>query len=130
MWAHAEYIKLLRSVHDHKVFDLIPIVADRYLTGSRSKSRLEIWKPSHQPASVAAGHVLRVQGDEPFRLHFTLNEWQKVADADATSTRLGISYVDVPVPREQTAPIRFTLYFTEAKRWAGQDYLVEVSPAR
>ena len=31
MWAHAEYVKLLRSVADGRVFDLIPVVADRYL---------------------------------------------------------------------------------------------------
>src|SRR3970282_961512 len=44
MWAHAEYIKLLRSVYDGRVFDLIPAVADRYL-GPKSACRLmEIWK--------------------------------------------------------------------------------------
>ncbi len=35
MWAHAEYIKLLRSVADGKVFDLVPEVAARYLPRSR-----------------------------------------------------------------------------------------------
>ena len=34
MWVHAEYIKLLRSVADGRVFDLIPAVADRYRNGS------------------------------------------------------------------------------------------------
>lgn len=41
MWAHAEYIKLLRSKHDGQVFDLIPEVAERYRK-SRSCGRLEI----------------------------------------------------------------------------------------
>ena len=31
MWAHAEYVKLLRSAADGKVFDQIPEVAERYL---------------------------------------------------------------------------------------------------
>ena len=30
LWAHAEYIKLLRSSRDGKVFDRIDVVADRY----------------------------------------------------------------------------------------------------
>ena len=30
LWAHAEYIKLLRSAADGKIFDLIPVVAERY----------------------------------------------------------------------------------------------------
>ena len=29
MWAHAEYIKLLRSTADRKVYDAIPEVAQR-----------------------------------------------------------------------------------------------------
>jgi hypothetical protein len=33
MWAHAEYIKLLRSVRDRQVFDLIPVLADRETAG-------------------------------------------------------------------------------------------------
>lgn len=48
MWAHAEYVKLLRSVIDGQVFDVIPEVADRYL-GARPACRLlEIWKPNRQ----------------------------------------------------------------------------------
>jgi glucoamylase len=31
MWAHAEYIKLLRSTKDGEVYDAIPQVAKRYL---------------------------------------------------------------------------------------------------
>ena len=49
MWAHAEYIKLLRSVRDNKVFDLIPtsLIATR---AARSERDLEIWKPNRQVA--------------------------------------------------------------------------------
>jgi glucoamylase len=127
MWAHAEYLKLLRTVHDGKVFDLVPLVADRYLTGARKKSALEIWKPSRQPASIRPGQVLRVQVAAPFRLHFTMNEWQTAADVDSVATSIGIHYVDVKVPRGQTAPIRFTLLWTEGNRWEGRDYEVEVA---
>ena len=38
MWAHAEYIKLLRSVRDGKVSDLIVEVAKRYLRRARGPS--------------------------------------------------------------------------------------------
>ena len=38
MWAHAEYIKLLRSVSDGHVFDLIPEVASRYLGRQKGMS--------------------------------------------------------------------------------------------
>ena len=35
VWAHAEYLKLLRSVADGKVFDRISVVADRYARSQR-----------------------------------------------------------------------------------------------
>ncbi|MGH7917373.1 MAG: glycoside hydrolase family 15 protein, partial [Candidatus Binataceae bacterium] len=35
MWAHAEYIKLLRSAADGELFDLIPEVAERYRNGRK-----------------------------------------------------------------------------------------------
>ena len=46
MWAHAEYIKLLRSVSDGHVFDLIPEVANRYLGDKKACQLFEIWKPN------------------------------------------------------------------------------------
>ncbi|MDQ6912487.1 MAG: glycoside hydrolase family 15 protein [Verrucomicrobiota bacterium] len=33
VWAHAEYIKLARSIRDGKVFDMPPATAERYLSG-------------------------------------------------------------------------------------------------
>src|SRR5207245_7560548 len=47
MWAHAEYIKLLRSAADGQVFDLIPEVADRYLH-PHQRLPLEVWKLNRQ----------------------------------------------------------------------------------
>ncbi|MBC7289243.1 MAG: glucan 1,4-alpha-glucosidase, partial [Armatimonadetes bacterium] len=46
-WAHAEYMKLVRSAWDGEVYDRLPIVADRYLAG-RGRKDLEIWKPNRQ----------------------------------------------------------------------------------
>ena len=37
LWAHSEYLRLLRSAHDHKVFDLIPEVEERYRVNLRGR---------------------------------------------------------------------------------------------
>ena len=37
MWAHAEYIKLLRSASDRQVYDVIPEVRQRYLQAQESQ---------------------------------------------------------------------------------------------
>ena len=60
MWAHAEYIKLLRSARDGKVFDLIPAVADHYISDRRTRRPMELWKPNWQTRTVKRGHSLRI----------------------------------------------------------------------
>jgi glucoamylase len=125
MWAHAEYIKLLRSVAEGQAFDRISIVADRYYSGKGRKD-LEVWKPIRQVKTVRPDQVLRIQAPAPFLLHWTANEWQSAAETNATSTGLDIYFVDIPIQRRQTAPIRFTFLWADGGRWEGRDYCVNV----
>ncbi|MBI1994588.1 MAG: glucan 1,4-alpha-glucosidase, partial [Deltaproteobacteria bacterium] len=101
MWAHAEYIRLLRSAFDGQVFDLIPEVAERYLGAERKCIPREVWKTNRRCHSVAGGVTLRVQAPAPFRLRWTRNEWQTVEETPAISTALGIHYVDIPTSLTQ-----------------------------
>ncbi len=126
MWAHAEYIKLARSVADHEVFDLIPIVADRYRKG-RGRSDLEVWKAFRQVAAIAEGDTLRVQAAEPFLLHWSGDDWASAEDLDSTDSGLGIHFVDVPTSHRRLKAMQFTFYWTQEGRWEGRDYLVTVN---
>jgi glucoamylase len=126
MWAHAEYIKLLRSVKEGQVFDLIPAVADRYLK-QRNCRPLEIWKINRQPRFIAAGMTLRVQAAVGFVLRWTNDEWQEVHDSPSTPTEVEIAFVDIDVPKEQRAPLRFTFYWPQEDRWEGRDFQVAVT---
>jgi len=126
MWAHAEYIKLLRSAEDGVVYDRIESLAAHYLGDRKACRLLEIWKHNRRPRTVQSGFTLRIQCPEPFRLHWTSNEWQNAADSDSTHTALGIAYVDLPIAPQQRAPIRFTFYWTKAGQWEGKDYAVAI----
>ena len=126
MWAHAEYIKLLRSAADGKVFDLVPEVADRYLSGKRAHAPVEIWKHCRQVSTVRQGFLLRIQADSPFRLRWTRNEWESIQDSPSTSTVLGIHYVDIPDLPQPDGRIRFTFFRTDEERWEGKDFEVAV----
>jgi glucoamylase len=126
MWAHAEYIKLLRSASDGKVFDLIPAVAQRYLGSRKSCRCLEIWKPNRQCRTVRKGYTLRIQVPTAFRLHWSNDEWQSAHDTDSTGTLLKVHFVDIPIARDQRAPIQFTFFYPESSRWEGWDYIVRV----
>jgi glucoamylase len=126
MWAHAEYIKLLRSVSDGHVFDLIPEVAKRYLGDRKSCQLFEIWKPNRKVRVVKRGHTLRVQVPAAFRLHWTPDEWHTVNDTSSAATTFGIEFVDIPITAAQQLPIQFTFFWPQSNSWENHDYTVEV----
>jgi len=127
MWAHAEYITLLRSAYDGRVFDLVPEAVARYQRRQGARG-LEVWAPARHARSVPRGGTLRVQAPAAFRLRWSADEWQTVQDTPSTPTSLGIDYADLPIPATQQAPIRFTLFWPGEGRWEGRDYAVAVEP--
>jgi glucoamylase len=125
VWAHAEYIRLLRSARDGQVFDRIPIVAERYLN-KRGRKDLEVWKPARRLRIMSADKVLRIQAEASFRLRWTSDEWQTFLDSASIATGLGAHFADIPVSHQQRTPLRFTFLWTETQRWEGRNYEVEV----
>lgn len=128
-WAHAEYLKLVRSAADGKVFDLIPEVADRYRK-RRAVMPLEVWKFNRQVQTMPAGRTLRVQAPAPFLLHWTGDEWQHVHDTRSTPTGLDAEFVDIPVLTDQRAPVQFTFFWTNKERWEERDFAVAIEEMR
>ena len=125
MWAHAEYLKLLRSAADGVVFDLIPEVAERYRAG-KPRAAIEVWKRNRQIQSVAPPCRLRVQCDEPFMLHWTKDEWHHAHDSHSQHTAVGLDFVDIDITASDRAPVRFTFYWESRQKWEGRDYAVEL----
>jgi glucoamylase len=126
MWAHAEYLKLLRSTGDERAFDLIDEVAERYLGRRTRGAPLEIWKPTRQVRSVAPGTRLRIQAPAPFTLHWSKDDWQSAHDTASAATSIGLNYVDLDVGAADRAPVRFTFLWRDPDRWEGRDYAVEI----
>jgi glucoamylase len=125
MWAHAEYLKLLRSAADGVIFDLIPEVAARYRDGKAS-GPIEIWKPNRQIQAITAPCKLRIQSPEPFVLHWSKDEWHHVHDSRSIHTAVGIDFADIDVTTADRAPVRFTFHWETRGQWEGRDYAVEV----
>lgn len=122
MWAHAEYIKLLRSLRDGAIFDCIPLVADRYLN-QRGRKDLEVWKITRQMRSIVAGSTLRIVLAGAFRVRWSGADGQFL-DTESTASGMGLGYVDLKTEPGQTAPLRFT--FTGTDSPAPQDTVFEV----
>jgi len=127
MWAHAEYIKLLRSTADGKVYDAIHEVAERYLGKRSDLARLEVWKPTRHVRFMRAGETLRVQGAASFRLRWSSDNWKHVNDCKSAQNALQVDYVDLKdAPTKAGTCLRFTFLWTEDNRWEGQNYEVIV----
>ena len=59
VWAHGEYVKLLRSLADGRVFDMSPHTMRRYL-GKKRTARCRPWREDCPTASVLSGQTLRL----------------------------------------------------------------------
>src|SRR5271166_4387647 len=126
MWAHSEYVKLLRSVVDNQVFDLVEPVAKRY-RNDNPRPVIEIWKINRQVRAVPAGGLLRVQASSRFVLHWSDDEWTTAQDTPSTPTSVGVEFVDLQVAAMQVAPLVFTFYWPLDGNWQGVDYHVQVT---
>jgi glucoamylase len=124
MWAHAEYLKLLRSIEDGRVFDRVPCVEERYASRKDRRAEHEVWKFNRQPRSIPAGSTLRVIAEAPFRLHLSSDGGASWADIDSLSSNLGLHFADLPDQPAKRTEVRFTFYWPSSDRWEGREYTV------
>ena len=128
-WAHAEYLKLLRSVRDKQVFDHLPVVAGRYQTKRAPGMASVPWSHNHPVARVTPGRALRIQASEPFRLRWSRDGWQTQQDTDVTRLNpLGVGFVDIPTPPTPSEPLRFTFFWLARDAWEGREHAVAIEP--
>ncbi|MGC2657500.1 MAG: glycoside hydrolase family 15 protein, partial [Bryobacteraceae bacterium] len=125
LWAHSEYVRLLRSCHDGKVFDLIPEVFARY-GKSKPHSRYEFWLPKHPIREAVKGNTLRVCAPEAFRLRWTADGWSSWHDSDSKPSGIGSEYFDI-APSEFEAQVEFTFYWTGRQQWEGHNHTVQAA---
>jgi glucoamylase len=123
LWAHAEYIRLLRSAVDGRVFDLIPEVAARYLQ-QKPESRVEYWLPRHPIQRARRQSALRICAPEPFRLRWSADHWATCHDSNSSGTAIGAEYCDL-APASVQAGVEFTFFWKHRERWEGRNYRVE-----
>ena len=127
MWAHAEYVKLLRSAADGKVFDQVPEVADRYLARAGTHKKMEVWKLNRPVRFMRPGEMLRVIGDGPFRLRWTSDKWASMHESASQSNLLDIDHVDlIDLSTTSGITIEFTFFWIDANRWEGRNYFIAV----
>ncbi|MEO6950843.1 MAG: glycoside hydrolase family 15 protein [Polyangia bacterium] len=100
-WAHAEYVKLLRSVHDGKVWDVPPQTVQRYQVEQRV-SPFEIWSEHLRRHWVTSGKSLRMDFDSATTICTQVDADPK-RTSDTEAPLLGRHCVHVALPREWTS---------------------------
>jgi len=131
VWAHAEYVKLARSLLDGCVFDMPPQPVERYLQHPRCAA-VALWTPRQRTRVMSVCRILRIQTPARAMVHWSADEWRTVADAPSRETQLGVHATDLDTRAlAPGARVRFTLYWPDENRWQGEDYevLVDVPSA-
>jgi glucoamylase len=126
VWAHAEYIKLRRSLRDGQIFDQPPQTVQRYRVEKRTSAYFA-WRYNNKPRSMPCGKILRLVLLAPAMAHWSLDDWKTSEDSNSTDTGLGVHVIDIPTARLAVGQtICFTFYWREADRWEGGDFTVGV----
>ena len=126
VWAHSEYIKLRRSLHDGKVFDQPPQTVQRYLI-DRKKSTIFGWRFNNKCRTMPQGKKLRLVLPAPAVVHWSFDNWQTPQDFNTSDTGLGTYVADLPADRLPAgSEIVFTFYWLQEQRWEGENFSVVV----
>ncbi|MGA9184036.1 MAG: glucan 1,4-alpha-glucosidase [Candidatus Acidiferrales bacterium] len=126
MWAHAEYVKLLRSLRDGKVFDTPPQTVQRYQT-QKTNSCCTTWRFNHMEPRLVQGTSLRIELLAPARVHWSADGWKTSADAQTADSGLGLHYVHLPTNALPVGgKVSFTFLWTEVNKWEGTNWDVAV----
>jgi glucoamylase len=126
VWAHAEYLKLRRSLDDGRVFDMPPQTVKRYLTDKTVSPRM-VWRFNHKICSMPAGKTLRIETLAPAIIHWSGDDWKTIHDVTAREAVLGMHIADLDTKTlADGRDVKFTLYWPDAEHWQGEDFAVRV----
>src|SRR5207302_9688526 len=126
VWAHAEYIKLRRSLRDGKIFDQPLQTVQRYVFEHKSAEYFG-WRFNNKPRTLPCGKKLRIILLTPGMVHWSDDHWQTTHDSYSRDSGLGVHAVDLPTRNLVTGhEVVFTLYWPDEQRWEGKDYAITI----
>lgn len=124
VWAHGEYITLLRSINDNQIYSTPKQTKERYLK-NKHPAKYAFWAKHQQLQLLPHGKKLRIQLENAALIHWTGDDWKTAHRAETLSNALGIHYVDLSTgSMHEGQAITFTIFWKEEQRWEGVDYKV------
>ena len=128
-WAHAEYVKLVRSIALGHAIDRPQAAWQRY-HGEPPRPVRDTWRFAAPRPAMRAGRTLRFELMAPCLVHCSLDGWRTTMDVEARDTGLGVWVADV-AGSEALVPgdaVDATFYWPGADRWEGRNVRVAVVP--
>lgn len=121
-WAHAEYVKLVRSISAGYPVDRVAPVYERYVVQAAPPTKIDVWAKNRKVRTVRLGTKLRFIFDTEFFVRWTDDDWEHQQDLYCSRNALDLHYADVPVLKEKD--IKFTIFWRATETWEGRDYCV------
>ena len=129
VWAHSEYLKLLKSAVEGQVFDCISAARERYAVAPDKRtfrSDIEICKRARPATSMVAGMRLRVVDDARFRVVYTMDNWATKTTVESHPVGYVGFFSDIATEANKTGKIILTLYWPGDDRWLGKNIEVAI----
>jgi len=126
-WSHAEYVSLVRSLHDGVCFDRVEPAFRRYVA-EPLKSRHEIWSLRHSLRRIPRGKILRIILVAEATVMWSTDQWATTNKSSMTNNRaLNLWFGDLPSEQwPGGSVIDFTLFWKDDQRWEGRNWKVSV----
>lgn len=127
VWAHAEYIKLLRSLKERKVWDMPPQPVERYLNQKKTAG-FRIWTFKQQRSKIPAGKNLRLDALSRATVRWTTDGWKTRQETQTIDSALGVHYAMLNTASlESGGNVEFTFFWPEANKWEGRSFKVDIA---
>jgi len=126
VWAHAEYIKLCRSLRDGRVFDMPPQPFQRYLQAGIS-AQYALWKFSHKRRTIPSRVDLRLGLKAPAVVHWWIEGQTGIGKTETSATKLDFQIADLPTRQLPSGTqIKFQIISTDSPEDAKKQFRIAI----
>lgn len=126
VWAHAEYIKLRRSLRDGKIFDRPPQTVQRYIV-EKHPCEFFPWRFNNKARAMTCGKILRLSLLAPALVRWSTDGWKTAHDTNTEDSGLGVYFADLPTGLLSAGQaVVFTFQWMPNRQWEGVNYTVVV----
>jgi len=118
-WAHAEYVKLRRSLADGRIYDQHPQVYERYVV-QRTGSPFVLWRVNHQRTHLPEGKDIRVELRGSATIFWQSDHEGTEHKTETHDTGLGVHIADLRtahLPPASTVDVTIKPKDSHARSW-------------